>query len=116
MEDKVINVLDKVNVNVTKNDTEACHRLGDSRKTIVRFVNRKYSFEALKNKKMTSVDLTSTGLDQTTNVFLSQNFSDYNNKIAFHYRELRQKKLIDSTWTYGGKVFIKIQVMVIKRK
>ena len=41
LEDKVINVL----------DIEACHRLGDSRKTIVRFVNRKHSFEALKNKK-----------------------------------------------------------------
>ena len=51
LEDKVINVLDKVNVKVTKNDIEACHRLGDSRKTIVRFVNRKHSFEALKNKK-----------------------------------------------------------------
>ena len=51
LEDMVINVLDKVNFIVTKNDIEACHLLGDSRKTIVRFVNRKYSFEALKNKK-----------------------------------------------------------------
>ena len=49
LEDKVINVLDKVNVKMTKNDIEACHRLGDSRKTIVRFVNRKRLFEALKN-------------------------------------------------------------------
>ena len=110
MEDKVINVLDKVNVKVTKSDIEACHRLGDSRKTIVRFVNRKHSFEALKNKKMLmSVDLTSIGLDNNTNLFLSQNCSDYNNKIAFHCRELRRKRLIDSTWVYGHKVFIKIQ-------
>ena len=107
MEEKVINVLDKVNVNVTKNDIEACHRLGDSRKTIVRFVNRKHSLEALKNKKMLmSVDLTSIGLDRNTNLFLSQNLSD---KIAFHCRELRRKRLIDSTWVYGGKVLIKIQ-------
>ena len=85
MEDKAINVLDKVNVKVTKNDTEACHRLGDSKKTIVRFVNRTYSLEALKNKKNAmSADLTSTGLDKTTNLFLSQNLSDYNNKIVFH--------------------------------
>ena len=109
LEDKVINVLDKVNVNVTKNDIEACHRLGDSKKTIVRFVNRRHSFEALKNKKMLmSVDPTSIGLDKNTNLFLSQNLSDYNNKIAFHCRELRRKRLIDSTWAYGGKVFIKI--------
>ena len=39
LEDKVMNVLDKVNVKVTKNDVEACHRLGVSRKTIVRFEN-----------------------------------------------------------------------------
>ena len=109
LEDKVINVLDKVNVKVTKNDTEACHRLSDSRKTIVKFVNRKHSFKALKNKKMLrSVDLTSIGLDKNTNLFLSQTLYDYNNKIAFYCRGLRRKKLIDSTWAYGGKVFIKI--------
>ena len=99
LEDKVINVLDKVNVKVIKNDIEACHRLGDSRKTIVKFVNRKHSFEALKNTKLhMSADLTSIGLDKNTNLFfLSQNLSDYNNKIAFHCRELRRKRLIDST-------------------
>ena len=109
LEDKVINVLDKVNVKVTKNDIEACHRLGDSRKTIVRFVNRRHSFEALKNKKMLmSVDPTSIGLDKNTNLFLSQNLSDYNNKIASHCRELRRKRLIDLTWDLVGKFFIKI--------
>ena len=51
LEDKIINVLDKVNVKVTKNDIEVYHRLDDSRKTIVRFVNRKHAFEVLKNKK-----------------------------------------------------------------
>ena len=77
MKDKVINVLNKVNVKVTKNNVEACHRLGDSRKAI--------AFEALKNKKMLmSVDLTSIGLDKNRNIFLSQNSADYNKKIAFH--------------------------------
>ena len=53
-------------------------------KTIVRFVNRKYLFEALKNKKMLiSTDLTSIGLDKNANLFLSQNLSDYNNKLNF---------------------------------
>ena len=70
LEDKVINILDKVNVKVTKNDIETCHRLGDSRKTIVGSVNRKHSFEALKNKTMLmSVDLTSIGFDKNTNLF-----------------------------------------------
>ena len=51
LEDNGINVLYKVNVKVTKNEIETCHRLDDSRKTIATFVNRKHSFEALKKKK-----------------------------------------------------------------
>ena len=110
LEDQVINVLDKVNVKVTKNGIKVCRRLGDSRKTIRRFVSGKHSLEELKNKKMLmSVDLTRIRLDKNTNLFLSQNLSSYNNKIAFHCRELSQKRLIDSTCVYGGKVFIRIQ-------
>ena len=56
-----------------------------------------------------SVALTSIGLDKNANLFLSQSLSDYNNKIAFHCRELIRKRLIDSTWAYDRKVFIKIQ-------
>ena len=92
MKDKVINILEKVNFKVTKNEIEACHRLGDSKKTMVRFVNRKHSFEALKNKKMpTSVDLTSFGLNKNTNLFLTQNLSDYNKKRHFTAKSLDEK-------------------------
>ena len=36
---------------MTKNDIEACHRLDDSRKIIVRFIDQKHSFETMKSKK-----------------------------------------------------------------
>ena len=55
LKDKVIDIVEKVNFKVTKNEIESCHWLGDSRKAIVRFVNRKHSFEALKNKKNVDV-------------------------------------------------------------
>ena len=88
LEDKVVNFLDKVNVQMTKNDIETCHRLDDNRKMILKFVNRKPLFEVLKNKIMVVVvDLNSTELDKNTS-FLSQNLSDYNNKIAFHWYKL----------------------------
>ena len=51
-----------------------------------------------------TVDLTST-----LHIFLTQNLSDYNDKIAFLCRGLRRKRLIESTSANGGKVFIKIQ-------
>ena len=48
LENKVIEILDEIDVKVTKEDIEACHRLPPTRnnkikKTIVRFVNRKKS-------------------------------------------------------------------------
>ena len=41
LEEKVIEVFGAMNIAITKNDVEECHRLGKSSKsTIVRFVNR----------------------------------------------------------------------------
>ena len=59
LEDSV-KILTDINVNVESNDIEACHRIGkkDSRigstKTIIRFVNRKHTKQALYNKKKLS--------------------------------------------------------------
>ena len=47
LEEKVIEILDKIDVNVSSKDVEACHRIGKSKNssktTIVRFVNRKHA-------------------------------------------------------------------------
>ena len=56
-----------------------------------------------------SVDLTSIKLDKNTYLFLSENLIEYNNNIAFYCLEHRRKRMIDSTWAYGGKAFFKIQ-------
>ena len=57
MEESVTEILSDIDVNVTTNDIEACHRVGKrdnkigSTKTIVCFVNRKNGKQALYNKK-----------------------------------------------------------------
>ena len=57
LEESVTEILRDIDVNVTTNDIEACHRVGKrdnkigSTKTIVRFVNRKNAKQALYNKK-----------------------------------------------------------------
>ena len=117
LKDKVIDIVEKVNFKVTKNEIESCHWLGDSRKAIVRFVNRKHSFEALKNKKMlTSVDLTSFGLDKNTNLFLSQNLSDYNKKWHFTLKSSDEKGRSIRLWHMVAKFLSNSYIMVIRRK
>ena len=54
LEQKVIKILDEIDVSVSSNDIEACHRMGpsinNSRRIIVRFMNRKLSKKALLNR------------------------------------------------------------------
>ena len=57
LEESVTEVLADIDLNVTSNDIEACHRIGkkdkriDSTKTIIGYVNRKHAKKALFNKK-----------------------------------------------------------------
>ena len=48
-------------------------------------------------------------LDDSTNLYFTQNFFVSIIRIAFHCWELRTGKLVHSTWAYTGKVFIKLQ-------
>ena len=69
------------------------HWLGDSRKTIAKFINWKHSFESLKNETVfMSVDLTSIGLEKNANLFLFQNFSDYSNEKLHFTAESSDEK------------------------
>ena len=64
LEDKVIDIFHSLNINMSKNDIEDCHRLGkaDLKNTIVQFVNCKFCYEALDNKlNLRKVDSTELG-------------------------------------------------------
>ena len=112
LEDKVIEILSKVDVNVTNNDIEACHRMGksknNSKKTIVRFVNRKFAKKALINrKKLITMDKSLLGLSD--NVFINENLTPQNGKIYFHCRQLKRSGKIENTYTRDGIVQITSQ-------
>ena len=58
-EESVTEILTDININVTSNDIKACHRIGKdarigSTKTIICFINRKHTKQALYNKKKLS--------------------------------------------------------------
>ena len=80
-------------------DTEACHRIGtskeNSKKTIVRFCNRKFNKRALYNKKeYPSVNTSAVGFGNSTKLFIRENLPDCNNKLAFKCRKLERASLI----------------------
>ena len=110
LEETVVEVLKKIDLNVSNNDIEACHRLGKQknklRKTIIRFVNRKFAKKALLNRKgLKHADTSSLGLD-SHKVFINENLTRANSKTAFHSRSLERNSLIDKCYTEDGVVHI----------
>ena len=111
LESTVINVLSKAtNAHVTADDIEACHKIckskGNSKKTIVRFINRKHCKCALVNrKKLKSFNSESIGLPNVK-LYFNENLTEYNNILAFYGRKLKRAGLINSTYTLNGTVHI----------
>ena len=77
LEDKVIEIFGAMNIAITKNDVEDCHRLGKSSKsTIVWFVNRKHCYAILNKKFETSkVDRSKLGFDSNVKLYVSENLT-----------------------------------------
>ena len=72
---------------MTADHIEACHRIGkpkeNSKKTIVRFINRKHCKCALVNrKKLKSFNNESIGLPNVK-LYFNKNLTEYNNTLAF---------------------------------
>ena len=79
------------NVYLTVDDIEACHRIGtfngNSKKTIVHFINMKHCEGALVNrKKLESFNSESIGLPNVKSYF-DENLTEYNSALAFYGRK-----------------------------
>ena len=73
LEEKVIEVFGAMNIAITKNDVEECHRLGKSSKsTIVWFVKRSHYYVTLSKKFETSkIDKSKLGFESNVKLYMS---------------------------------------------
>ena len=87
-----------MNIDVTKDNVEACHRLpaknGKNKKVVIHFNIRKFASQILSKKKLLS-DTNLEDLDLNSNsVFISPNLNKYFQRIGYECRQLKRKKLI----------------------
>ena len=112
LEGNVIEILDKIEINISSKDIEACHCIGkskdNSKKTIIRFVNRKYAKKALlKRKNLKHLDKSSIGLSNSNNIIINENLTPMNNKLAFYCRKLKRDGYVEKTFSREGVVCIR---------
>ena len=107
LQEKVVDLLKVIDVSITTNEIETCHRLGKKKKNaIVRVFNRKHCLKALRNKKkLKSIDKNAIGIPNA-NLFISENLSPANSKLAFNCRKLRRDGETEKCYTINGIVHI----------
>ena len=112
LEKTAVALLNSINVNLDSSDVEDCHRIGRSKdgkpkKTITRTVNRKFCKKALLNrKKLSSITINNNVIQLKNKVFIGENLTNYNNKIAFHCRKLNKASLVEKCYSRDGVVHI----------
>lgn len=115
LENTVSKIMKDVDVQIESKDIEACHRIGKtdqrtgSKKTIVRFVNRKYCKKALLNRKNFRLIDTEAKYNFSRNnkIFINENLTKANETIAYCGRKLKRANLIHSCYVREGVVYIK---------
>ena len=105
LEEKVADILNEISVAVSPKDIEACHRVGvsknDSKKALVRFINRKHAKKALANRK----NLRKSS-SPNCNVFTNENLTVKNNEIAFLSRKLKRSGHLTKIYTRDRTVHV----------
>ena len=105
LEEKVVDILNEISVHVSPKDIEACHRAGvsknSSNKTIICFINRKLAKKALISRKNLRKSSSSN-----CNIFINENLTVKNNKIAFLGGKLKRSGHLIKIYTRHGTVHI----------
>ena len=79
LEEKVVDISKAIDVDITTDEIEPCHRLGKKKKNvIVRVINRKHCLKVLRNKKkLKSINKNVMDICNA-NLFISENLTPVN--------------------------------------
>ena len=111
LEETLTAIKSDIDVQVTANDVEACHRIRHSdknklKKTIIHSVNRKHCRKILQNKKeMASNDFSKYKFPVNTKIFANENLTFKDVTLAFHGRKLKREGYIFSSFAQIFKYF-----------
>ena len=100
-----MDILNEISADVSPKDIEVCHCVGlsknNSKKTIVRFINRKHVKKAPTSRK----NLRKSS-SPNSNVFINENLTVKNNEIVFLSRKLKRRGYLTKIYMRDGTVHI----------
>ena len=114
LEEKVLNIFEKVGCPIEGNNIEACHRISKKKKKkneriIVKFSRRKDCQNVLNAKKdLRKLDMKEIGFPEDNPIFVNQSLCTYYRVLWSKAKRLHSLKRISSFYVSGGTVKIKI--------
>ena len=109
IEPAVINLLSNIDVIVSNDEIQACHRLKKKERVICKFINRKFAEGAKMNsKKLKIIDKDKLSFNAKGNLYINESLCPAFRKIHWKSKKLWEGKLVESFWTHNGLVKIKI--------
>ena len=110
LEEKVIDIFKKIDITISKEKIESCHRLYDKKKTIVKFSSRKDCFKVLNNKnKLKDMSFEDLGFPDVTKLYVNDSLCPYYKFIWSKCKELYSQKRLASFFTINGTNKIRIR-------
>ena len=105
LENKVVDILNAIGVNVSNDDSEDCHRIGksqnNSKKQLLHSPTEKLLKTLYNRKKLKTINKAALLMEKAM-PFLNKNLSEENNNIAFLCRKLKQEGMIVITYSVIG--------------
>ena len=107
---KVCSVFNRIGVPVNPDDIEACHRLYNDKKTIVKFSRRKLCQQVLQEKKeLKNINPSEFDFPEDTAIFINKSLSSYYKMRWNKCKKLWKKKLIYTYFTSNGNTRYRIK-------
>ena len=115
-EETVRSVFKKIGVEIDERDVQACHRLKEKKRTIVKFLNRKDCLQILRVKKnLKSLDLTDPDFPENAKIFIREILYPYYGGIWNKCKKLRAIQKIHQFYTISGLIRVKLEETVPSR-
>ena len=110
LEEKVVNIFEKLGCNIPSNHIEACHRVSKKSATvIVKFSRRKDCQQVLAVKKdLRKIKMEDVGLPGQNKLFINKNLCPYYKVLWSKSKKLHSLGKINSFFISGDKIKIKV--------
>ena len=110
LEQKVCYVIQEIGVDICDRDIQACYRLRDKDRTIVKFTNRKDCLPTLRVKRqLKGLDPSVVDLPEKTKIFINESLCPYYRRIWNKCKKLREKLKVYQYYTINGLIRLRIQ-------